>query len=133
MSFMPYTISVGTVPDRIQVPMSAPTASRMKIGTIASEMPCTRPSWMVFQDRPLYSPTSAATPLASISVIWFAPYEELSLNRNTPSASAAARKTRGVSACSRLGSRDDGDAPGNDTAGQAFPTRSLLLRYPYTM
>jgi hypothetical protein len=70
---MPYTIIVGTVPLRVQVPISAPTASRMKTGTTASDTPCTSASWMSSQRMPLRRPMIAAMPAASSSEIWLAP------------------------------------------------------------
>src|SRR5690606_2479232 len=102
---MPYTISTGTVPLRIQVPISAPTESRMKIGTTASATPCTRLSWISSHGIRLRRPTRPATPVASIRPIWLAPNEASSRYRYTAQASARTRNSSGVRACSRVGSR----------------------------
>jgi hypothetical protein len=45
----------------------------MKIGTTASDTPCTSASWMSSQRMPLRRPMIAAMPAASSSEIWLAP------------------------------------------------------------
>ena len=72
---------VGTTPARIQVPISAPTTSRMSSALIETEMPWLMPRSIVGHECPLRSPMTAAAAAARTSAIWFGPLDDSSPKR----------------------------------------------------
>ena len=59
----------GTKPDMIQVPIIAPTASKIKIAPIAAEIPLTIPASISFQAYPFLIPIIEAMAAPRIKAI----------------------------------------------------------------
>ena len=88
-----------------QVPIRAPTASRMKTALIAEVMPPTAASRTLAVEWPFLNATRAATTALVKSATWSGPPVASVPNRAMVSAMRKISATTGMSASSRLGSR----------------------------
>ena len=101
---------VGTMPARIQVPITDPTTSRISTAPIEVAMPRLIAPSISAHDWPLARPTSPATAVPSTSAIWLGPNEDSSPNRYTAQPSRAMSRTTGTRAWASEGSTGDAEA-----------------------
>src|SRR5918994_2438693 len=93
------------VPAMFQVPISAPTARRMKIAPIADETPPTAASRSVAAVYPFLSATSAAKAALVSSATWSGPSAASRPKSAMVSVSSPTSTTTGASASRKLGAR----------------------------
>src|SRR4029079_13801360 len=96
---------VGMVPAMFQVPMSAPTARRMKIAPIADVTPPTAASATPATEYPFLNAIKLANAALRSSATWSGPLVASIPNRAMVSARSAISTTIGMRASSIVGAR----------------------------
>src|SRR3954467_11107528 len=117
---MPRSPTVGMVPAMFQVPIRAPTASRMKTAPMAAVTPPTAASATAATVCPFLKATRLAKAALRSNATWSGPSVALTPNSEMVSASRPISTPLGSSASTMLGSR--GGAVGCRRGGRVHPS-----------